>query len=162
MLLPSNANCTYLQAIHVLYWDDHIMKLPHLTAITGFVCMMFAVMVWCLMAQSNLSFLILFRGGYRMIDTFVSALLPFSRGTLRASPGQSARSSCLRSCLPTICVPHGQEQTSSTLIQESGHWFKRLVLWVHVGRGGRCCPQAYCRGLHDVSSLRRSVIIVMI
>jgi len=32
-----------MQAVYVLFRDDHVMKLPYFIAITGFVCALFAI-----------------------------------------------------------------------------------------------------------------------
>ena len=42
---PLNLLCILVQAVYVLFRDDHQMKLPYCIAIAGFVCAMFAVCI---------------------------------------------------------------------------------------------------------------------
>ncbi|XP_039172668.1 proline transporter 3-like [Eucalyptus grandis] len=34
-----------LKAVYILFWDDHVMKLPYFIAIKGFVCALFAIRI---------------------------------------------------------------------------------------------------------------------
>lgn len=66
-----------MQAVYVLFRDDHIMKLPYFIAISGFVCALFAI---CIPHLSALRFWLGFSTFFSLIYIIIAFVLSLQDG----------------------------------------------------------------------------------